>query len=309
MSDILEIREKLDDTNAAIARLHRSVAENPDLLSLHLTEQSLRKRQRQLEAEFTDAADHLNLDVCDYRLIPDKNDVSIFGIATALSDFQDMFSVFFDATRSGVPKITAHIGAESAAMSTLNFAYTFPGSIGIALTASKNSELFVGDTFEKTIGKIQDVAKAQTPEQILRHARKLGPAPIRSFYKWAKGQLKFELGTEIKWKRGRGVRRELLVQPPELRHLSEIIDRTSDDVSTNISVAGELTMADIGGKRFKMTIEPGQEISGTFDDAISAQHQATLPRRYAATLGVTTRTKFSTEQNQVDYFLEDLREL
>ena len=52
MSDKLDIKEKLDDTGALIARLGGQLAAHPDDRSALLNLKSLEKRREQLEAEY-----------------------------------------------------------------------------------------------------------------------------------------------------------------------------------------------------------------------------------------------------------------
>ncbi|GEM_PF-6056559 len=52
MDHLLDIQEKLLDTNSEIARLTRVIAEQPDSIALQAMAKSLRKRRQMLEQQF-----------------------------------------------------------------------------------------------------------------------------------------------------------------------------------------------------------------------------------------------------------------
>jgi hypothetical protein len=308
MADLLDIQEKLQDTNAAIAMLEREVASSgPSLPSTKLSLDSLQKRQRQLQAEFDAIAADIGVDICSYRMIPDGARASLASVASSLGDFQAMFSLFYDAVQNG-PKLTSQIRPEVAVISTLDFGYTFPGSLGIVFTLKNEQNLFERQ-FDQTVDAIFRVMRANSTEAILGDARKLGPAPIRLILKWANDQIRFGLSTDIEWKRGGQVHHKLLIQPPELRVLRETIEKTSDETVDEFTIVGELLAADTTRKTFRMTTEQGIEIHGSFKDAIGPDHAVKLPRRHRARIRKTRREAVATGQEQVDYFLLDINEV
>lgn len=59
---------------------------------------------------------------------------------------------------------------EIVAETALTFGYTFPGSVGIVFTMP-NERLLIGETaLDEADRKVFDMAKAQTPDQIAKHA-------------------------------------------------------------------------------------------------------------------------------------------
>ena len=87
MSALLEITEKLQDTQAAIVRLENAAANNPDSTSIHLSLGSLQKRQRDLEAQLAEiiAVEHIN--AYSYRLMPEQTQYqrpTLFALTKAL---------------------------------------------------------------------------------------------------------------------------------------------------------------------------------------------------------------------------------
>ena len=59
MSELLELRHKLQDTASTITQLERSLALEPDSLGLRLTLESVVKRFDELQVDFQDLRQHL----------------------------------------------------------------------------------------------------------------------------------------------------------------------------------------------------------------------------------------------------------
>ena len=96
MPDLLDIREKITDTNAEIALAYKALAQFPDDFGLQISIKSLENRQQTLEAQFLEAAELLQIDVCSYRIIPADDTVTIVSLATALERFQTWFTIIFE---------------------------------------------------------------------------------------------------------------------------------------------------------------------------------------------------------------------
>ena len=138
MSDLHVLQEKIQDTTRAMVRLEHMISQHPDLPSLAANMRSLQKRNESLRAEFLAAADLAWVDVCDYTLFADDMRPTLSGFVSTLDRFQNLFSVVYGAHREG-PKDTAHLKAQLVEESTFGFAYTFTGSLGVALTARGES--------------------------------------------------------------------------------------------------------------------------------------------------------------------------
>jgi hypothetical protein len=76
MSALLEITEKIQDTQAAITRLANAAANNPDSTSIHLSLDSLQKRQRDLEAQLAKIITSQHVDMPSHRVSPDDDIIS-----------------------------------------------------------------------------------------------------------------------------------------------------------------------------------------------------------------------------------------
>src|SRR5260221_346617 len=125
MIDMLDIQDKLQDTAAAIARLHGEMSRHPQANSLRWDLKSLEKRRERLEADLLAAAAAQGRDVCSYRLIPEAEKVRLGGVVGVLSGYQSLITVFYDAIKSRRPKRKASVSADAAEETALDWGYAF----------------------------------------------------------------------------------------------------------------------------------------------------------------------------------------
>ena len=302
MSELAELQEKLQDTSAALARAERALADQPGLPSVLATLKSLQKRQHDLEEDFLSQAARLQIDVCSYRLFSESGRPSVRWLATALTDFQSLFSLVYDSLKHG-PKQRGRLSADAAQETEFGFAYTFPGSVGVVMTLP-NDALLLGETkLDEAILTIAEMTKLKTSDQLSVYAKKLGLPPIRAIYRWASDLIEADLGADVEWRRRDTVRASLFLQRPELETLKQAIEHTSEKAEEEFDVVGDLVGVDVTGRSFHMKIPDREDIRGSFRDAISSQHTVEVPKRYKAKIRKTTTVYYATEEESVVHFL------
>lgn len=309
MSSLFDAQERLQGLEATIAKAERAVASNPSSKALTLSMRSLLKRRARLEREFHDAAHALGVDVLSYRVfISDAERPPAAAVTNAISDFQELFSVVYQAIRDQRPKKTKRVDAETLEQSEFGLAYTFSGSVGVVLTLSNDRLLFdeITTHLDDTIRAIASMSRAETPEELVEFSRRLGIGPVRALYDWAHHHVQSRSGADIEWRRGESVRTTVLVQQPQLARLEQILRAASETEQREIEFTGYLMAADPTQKTFRLA-DADLSIRGTFSDAINAEHQVTLPRRYWARILRSTKIYYSTEREDIDYFLLELR--
>jgi hypothetical protein len=298
MSELAEIQEKLQDTVATLAALENDIALHPDVAALRLNYQSIDKRRKKLEAELAAAASAKGLEVCTYRILSEESRVKVAGLASVLGEYQNLVSIFYDALKSGA-KQRATLNAEAIQETSLDFAYSFAGSVGFVFTVPNERTFFDNTHLDEAIRLIFEASRAEQSTDIIRFARQLGPAPIRVLYRWTASHVRWTFSAEIQWKRGPELRQAALIQVPEFRRLQQVLDETSDDTHERIVLVGELVGADIPRRSFHFRPGSGKDIKGFFAEVIDHAHTVELPKRYRATLMKTTRIKYSTEEPEV----------
>lgn len=308
MSALLEIRQQLSQASARVASLERALREHPDLPSVAANLESAVKVKRQLEAEFLDVADRTGYDVCCYRVFDEYDKPKAGAAFGAIAAFQRLVSVVYGALKYGEKQratIPGHIERETA----FDLGYAFVGSVGIVLTI-RNEKTLVGESdLDRTFDHIVSMAKCKSPDELQEYATLLGSGAINALFQWVAQHTSADLGADIDWRKREHVQRELFMQRHDLSKLRENIERTSSEQVETISVVGVLKMADVDSNRFKLRPEGRPLIKGTMErGAIDELHQASLPRRYLATIRKTTRFKYASGSDEVNYHLLRLRE-
>lgn len=307
MSRLLELQEKLRDTSAAIAELERAAIKEPYSPSLGLMAKSLEKRRLVLDSEFSTEADNLGIDVCTYRMLGDRDHQTLRALVQALGGFQTVVSVVYDAVKTKVPKIRApYITAELARETEFGFGYTFPGSVGVVLTLPNDRLLFGESWLDESFSEISNIIKAKDSSQISSFAKRLGVASVRALYSWAFDHDRLGLGASIEWRRAKTIRNQLLTQQPEFEEFHKTIEQLSEQTITEREIVGQLEGADVIKKTFHIKLDDGEDIKGSFTDAISEEQTVELPKRYRAIVIRTEQIKYSTEQEIVSYHLTNL---
>lgn len=308
MSELLEVIQDLQDTEAAISRASADAAKYPEKGSLLLNVKSLQKRFTKLEDRFTELTASEELDVCTYRLIADDDrPYTVSALTKTLGNFQSLLTIVYNALKSNEPKERARTSAEISAESALNFSYTFSGSLGFVFTMPKERVLLGETVLDLAMTKIFEMAKCNNSNELKEYAKLVGIAPIRKIYEWATSHRKAGLSTDIKWKRGDKEISSLLLQTQELDHLCEVIDETSETKETRFTVPGILIGGDIQTKDFHFIPESGEDIKGKLADTFKIEGELHLNRSYKnAELLKTTKVFYSTEEEEIHYYLISL---
>lgn len=300
MSRIVELQRELQDAAMAVAHAERTLAAHPDMPSVLATLQTIQKRRENLQKEFTAAANELGLDVCSYRIeMPDGAPATIAAMTAILGAFQKTFTSVYDALLNG-PKKTTKTSPDVLGATSFEFAYTFPGSVGVMMTLPVERMLLDGTQLEKAIATTFELMTANNPQKIEEMTERLGVAAVRQAHHWASENAKAHFGADIAWQRDHQVLREIRMQPQELRDFAITVGLLS--AKEEVVLTGELTEVSLENRTFKMKAD-GKMFSGTFDAAISASKPAQLPKIYKATLTVRQKVVPSNEQEEITYFL------
>lgn len=312
MSRLLEIRDQLNDTQGAIAQIERAIAaedaESPSQ-SLLTTARTLQKRRRELEAEFVKEAKAVGRDVCTYRILTAENRPTVKAVAGTMGQFQRLVSIVYDAVKHG-RKDRHRVSADAALETAFEFGYTFAGSVGIVFTLPNERLLLdLESVLDETMQTVVNMSKSREPSQFIEFARRLGVAPVRAMYSWAKEHVEGGVGAAIAWQKEREVKLSAVTEFADLQQLQAIIAATSEERSETLKVAGILLGADARPKRFHFKSDSGEEIRGSYEDAINPAQHPELFKRYAATINKTEVIHYATEEEDVKYHLVKLEDM
>ncbi|TXT38183.1 MAG: hypothetical protein FD138_464 [Planctomycetota bacterium] len=297
MSLLLDLQDKLRDTGALIAQHEKAMATSQSP-SVAASLRSLQKRNRRLEAEFTEAAESAGVDVCSYRLFADneKKTLSAVSIFSAVEAFQNAFSVMFDAIRKG-PKSKAALTPEIKQETEFQFGYAFSGSVGLVLTMT-NKQFLVETALDQTMEAMVDMARSASTEDVLQKSRSLGAAVVKAMHGWARNHVNSGLGVDMKWIRGPIQKTRLILELSQLKALTESLAEATEDVTDTIKVIGRLVGFETESqRRFHFRSASGDDIKGSYSAlAISDQNPATAPADYEATFDRKFKKVMATDE-------------
>ncbi len=307
MNDLIDIREKLEDTHSAIARIREDLAAEPNDRRLALMLESLEQRRDSLETAFHKIANARQLEVCSYRLIreDDQAFLPIAVVGETLKAFQSWLTVVFDAIKSG-PKLRSRPAAEIVQQTTLDFAYTFAGSLGVVFTVPSERDLFHNSELDRSVDGMFQMLRVHTSDELVQFARAYGVSAVRRMYDWANNHSNYAVSVDIKWRRGEKIRNEILVQAPEAAHLCQLIDSTSDVTDEEITVTGKLVGGDTVTRNFHMSFPSADDIKGQMADDFTYVGDLTLEHLYKARILKRKIVRYATEEEDFSYRLLNL---
>lgn len=305
---VAALNKALTETNESLARLERAGIERPGDRAIAHMMASMRKQRSSLEHQFEELSRRAGIDVCNYRLFGAGVDFAA-GIFRSLVGFQDLLTGTFAAVKSGQRRNQrGRVGEVETRESALTLSHTYSGSAGFVFTMPNERLLLTETPLDGAFNAVFEMAKIDTLAGVRSMAERLGVGVIRDLYAWSSAQIAADLGADIDWRRGDQVRSSVFVEPKNLRQLSGLIDQTSDTSEETITLSGTLKGADVTPKRFHFKPDDGEDIRGTFSDAISEKHRVSLPSRYRAEIAVRTTVKYSTDETQIEHFLVHLDE-
>jgi hypothetical protein len=306
MNTLADIIAKINDTQAAMRKIEAAMAQSPSRVSLQLTYESFLKRHGVLEAKFLTYASADQLDVCTYRVFSETDGIyPIFAFGSTLRDFQKWFSAIYDALKTG-PKRRARLSADIIAESSFNFAFTYPGSVGVAMTIPSERMLFEND-LQRAMGKSAEMLGAESSDQVHQFAQELGVASIRALYAWVDDHVNANLGVDIHWITKDNPVAEITAGIEHMRNLKQAIEETSDTEETAFEARGWLVGADTKKHTFHMVFEEAEEMRGKMSQSIGESYTVELPQQYVAEIRKTTFTNYATDEEKISYFIESLR--
>src|SRR5205085_139197 len=123
------------------------------------------------------------------------------SLSKVLGTFQTVFSLMYEAIRTGQPKLDKRPSTDAEGKTELLIAYTFPGSLGVVF-ALPNARLHfyppeVPTYLDEAMNALFRLAKADASEDIAVAARTFGLGPINAVYDWAKGHAQHQLNANI----------------------------------------------------------------------------------------------------------------
>jgi hypothetical protein len=303
MSRLAELQRDIQDATVAVARAERTVAAHPDMPSVAATLRTIQKRRENLEGQFLAVTYEMGFDVCSYRIeLPDDHRATIAGLTASLGSFQRIFTNVYNGIVKGIKK-NSKVAADVIEATSLGFAYSFPGSVGVMMTIENERLLLDESNLDLAMKKTLELMSYSNAAEIQAAAEEVGLPAIRQVHQWASENAKSGYGVDVSWLRGDLVKNHIRIQAPQIQRLEAAIKVAT--ARERVILSGDILDVSIPEKTFRMAVDD-RTIEGGFDEAISRAHPVQMPGRYRATLEVRERVVAQEGEDAVTYFLLSL---
>lgn len=307
MSDVAHFLEQIRDTEHRIQVMEAHILENPEDSAIEINLRSLSRRLKRLKELLAQAAEAQHVDICDYRLLPERAEAfPISDVAASLATFQEWITTVYNAVVGG-PKERARISKEIRQATTFEFGYSYAGSLGFMLTVVNKEQLFDHD-LDAAVERAFEMVRVRDTAQLRELAGTTGKAAIKKLYEWAKSGANDSFSVEIRWKRGPEDRFHVYASNAEMKHLVDIIEGTSDVREDIVELEGRLRGLDVERNQFNFEAKSDDRYRGTLTDDFSRTGKYVVNNRYFARIRIRVTEKFATGEETSSYSLVALSE-
>ncbi|QTH20229.1 hypothetical protein HRJ34_18010 [Rhizorhabdus wittichii] len=222
-----------------------------------------------------------SIDLIRYRLISGSDIYAVEAVADSVHAFQRSFTGAADFLKAG-PKAKAKYSREIEAKTRLNFAYTYPGSLGIVLAVENERDLLKGELDEviDVFSEFLDVSDSDAAVDASRH---LGPALVTQLCRWVDVNAKWETAVDLVIKRPDGVQRGQFIEKNRFFDLSTIFHNAKDEEPNTFDAKGILVGLDIEIGKFHLVVPGGESFQGGLADDF-VKEKTTVGAPYLATI-------------------------
>lgn len=265
MSEILQIRKKILETDEVIHQLELNIANNPNDFDSIISLQSISYLHEQLTEEFNNAAKLLNEKVLDYRLCTD-NRIEVNSMTNIITHFQNLFSIIYDVVSNGKPKNKNTVNKQIKAETSFGFGYVYSGSLGIALTIKDGDELF--DTnIDTAIKNTLNMININSEDKLKQFINDYGIGSYIALKNWVNSHIDSNIDAEIKWNKSTDKEFSKLIDMSKLNEIHSILEPKEPIITeSNINYDGELVGFDIEKNIFHIQVsddESKNDIEGS----------------------------------------------
>jgi hypothetical protein len=248
-------------------------------------------------------------DVVRYRLIPSEaTEYAIRSVTSSLHGFQEMFSQVFDALKNGA-KRRARLTADVLEQTCFNFAFSYPGSLGVAMSIdASNPGLFEGK-FDAAVEAFMQIVAVQSEDELRNLAKKLGNAVVKRTFEWSRANLAAEYSVDLRWVTATGQQHGGVIDVAAFRRIVTVIERTSETETSSLDVAGLLTGFDGQVRRFRFVGDDDVVYLGTLSESFPAGAVWRVNAPYEAKVEKDETLSFATQETRTTYRLKHLEPL
>jgi hypothetical protein len=260
-----------------------------------------------LTKKFQEATKYDHRNICSYRLFNENSKkFSLSSIGSLLTEFQNLFTTIFGSIQNkDLKKITANIKKDS----ELIYHFTYPGSLGIAMSIEVERVICIENDLTKAMKLMVDMLNADSSDQMHYFAREYNSKCVNALSNWVKNQIKYNLCAEIKWLNDTEVIYESILNSEHLLNMDQAIKETSNENIEEIEMIGTLIGADTSLHNFHMAFNDHDEIKGKMLENLGKTRMLEIPQKYKATLRKETYENYAENKIETKYILKKLEDI
>lgn len=305
MSALLEIQSRLFDNDAEAKRLQLELAKKPNDFGIAISLESVEKFGNELRKAFAEEAAKLEESVLDYRLCVNDR-VGISQVNSIIDNFQNLFSLVYDAIATKKPKNTAKITRQAKEETAFALGYTYSGSIGIALTLKTPKNNLFGSDIDLAMKETLKMINEETPEAVRHLVLRYGLGTFKALKAWVNSHVTNNIEAEINWDKSTENAISKRVELPKLNRMKQVLEPTdSQTIEEIIETSGILQGFNYAASNFNIKLEDDNEdevITGTIDSNLS--HEQTTGKMY--NFKIVKRIQINNTGEKVSYILTDI---
>lgn len=265
-----------------VQRMEFALRSDPTNERLALGLGSARRRAQRSQATLEGYAGQSQIDLINYRLVGGSDVYAVEAVADSVRTFQKSFTSAADFLENG-PKAKAKYSNEIEQKTRLNFAYTFPGSLGIVLAVENRRDLFADGDFDPIIDVFSQFLSVSDEAEAVDASRHMGGALIGQLCAWADVNAKWDTSVDLIVKRPGGLQRGEFIPKTRFIDISDIFHSAIDSEPNTFEITGTLVGLDFEPGSFHFVVPGGDDYRGALASDFTRQ-RTTVPDRYVATI-------------------------
>ncbi len=305
MSDIGFYVSRARQAYSRVSAISEELAKNPSDMALRASLASAERLAARADIDALDMSREKHIDVVRYRLIErTRHDFRVNDVTQSLLAFQDLLSHTYLALTAG-PRTRAGLTVDARDKTTLNFGWTFPGSLGVVLLAPSEHRLFEG-RFDDTVAAMRDLVNSRDRDEVKDAGKVLGPAVVYKAFDWAKANTKGDFDLDLQWRLSEDRMVGGVIEKRTFEHFVDAVVTTNDVDTAPISTRGVLVGINSRTKSFHFVEPEGESYRGKLDDAFPSQHEWAINHAYDAEIVAQTTLEYATNEERTIYRLKNL---
>lgn len=304
MSDYASAVDRARRAFASVARLEAAFARDPQSASIQINLAAQRKLARQAEEYLFEFAKTQHIEVCNYRLMPEGEEVyALTHVSKSMLEYQNLFSQIYDALKHG-GKQRAVFGVETARESVLEFGYSYGGSLGVVFFAPSRRDFFEGrlDNAIETLFKILEIADQGDVRAV---ADSFGRAVVKRAHDWSKSTTAGTFSVDLQWNRSDGRRLGQVIDRARMARIVDTIVATTDVSREEHVLDGMLIGINVRAGAFQFIDEHSNSYRGRLHESFPRE-EVGVPRKYRARILERRTTHYSEDDPDREWFLKGL---